>query len=292
MNPFPAVFVSDEIADALGDNAWLEAVLDCERALVNAGALAGIVPIPSAVAVAEACDPAGFDAGAVARGTREHGDPVAAVVAQLRERVGAEHVEGLRTHVGNEGVLGDASSLVARTVVHLLAAELDAAADLATQQGDEGAVWRRALTEARSALFDSSTGLSTRLGRAGDRVAGFEELLPLYAAELELQVEGQGHETARLVRELAATVDVAATISRELVQVRPADGESPAAARVAAACAAHARVNASLLLDDLAAEECGWQLQWPALRTLLAATGGAVGAVGELLAGSPDRVLA
>ncbi len=44
LRPFEAIFVPADAADAVSDRAWLEAMLDAERALVNAGSLAGLVP--------------------------------------------------------------------------------------------------------------------------------------------------------------------------------------------------------------------------------------------------------
>ena len=77
MRPFAAIFVPDELADALSDRAWLAAMLDAERALANAGALADLVPAAAAAAIAEACDPDRFDVLELARRAMPRGTVLA-----------------------------------------------------------------------------------------------------------------------------------------------------------------------------------------------------------------------
>ena len=41
---FDPIFVPDALRDAVGDRAWLQAMLDAERALAAAEARAGVIP--------------------------------------------------------------------------------------------------------------------------------------------------------------------------------------------------------------------------------------------------------
>ncbi|HEY8645489.1 MAG TPA: hypothetical protein VIL77_06390, partial [Gaiellaceae bacterium] len=61
MSPFSSIFVPDELAAALSDEAWLVALLDAERALVEAEAQAGLVPAATAAAVAAVLRPERYD---------------------------------------------------------------------------------------------------------------------------------------------------------------------------------------------------------------------------------------
>ncbi len=44
MTSFSALFIPPELADAVSDQAWLNAMLDAERALARAEATAGVIP--------------------------------------------------------------------------------------------------------------------------------------------------------------------------------------------------------------------------------------------------------
>ena len=62
MSAFDGLFVPAELRAAVSQRAWLEAMLDAERALcVLAGASAGTVPADIATEIAAACDPGRFD---------------------------------------------------------------------------------------------------------------------------------------------------------------------------------------------------------------------------------------
>ena len=44
MTAFDALFVPDDLREVVSGRSWLEAMLEAERALANAGAIAGVVP--------------------------------------------------------------------------------------------------------------------------------------------------------------------------------------------------------------------------------------------------------
>jgi hypothetical protein len=78
--PFTASFVPAELAEALTDEAWLEALLDVERALANARALTGAISSAEAGRIADACVASRFDVAEVGRAA----DPAESVLQQVR----------------------------------------------------------------------------------------------------------------------------------------------------------------------------------------------------------------
>ncbi len=53
---FRPIFVPDELREAVSGRAWLQAMLDAERALAVAEARAGLIPREAAEAIASRCD--------------------------------------------------------------------------------------------------------------------------------------------------------------------------------------------------------------------------------------------
>ncbi len=209
MRPFAAIFVPDELEDALSDRAWLEAMLDAERALANAGALAGVVPASAAAAIAEQCEADRFDFAELAEQGRAAGNPVEPLVRALRDRVGEEHGAYVHRGATSQDVLDTAAVLVARSACERI--DLARVADLCAKLADEhrrtvmaartllqqavpttfgykAAGWLVGIVEARERLM--RVVLPAQLGGAAGTLAavGDEgvELLRLYAAELEL----------------------------------------------------------------------------------------------------------
>ncbi len=86
---FDAVLVPAGLRAAVSDRAWLEAMLDAERALANAEAIAGVIPAHVAGPIADACRAELFDAGEVAAAGRWAGNPAEPLVRALRERSAA-----------------------------------------------------------------------------------------------------------------------------------------------------------------------------------------------------------
>src|SRR3954451_17344187 len=76
---FGPIFVPDELREAVSGRAWLQAMLDAERALAAATGVQG---------VAEACDASLYDLDEIARQGRAPGNPVEPLVRALRERSG------------------------------------------------------------------------------------------------------------------------------------------------------------------------------------------------------------
>jgi len=264
VNPFAAIFVPDEIAEALTDHAWLEALLECERALANAESLAGVIPAASAAAIAEACDAAAYDAATIAEAGRGPGNPVQPLVQQIRSRVGEAHAGYVHRGATSQDILDSASMLVARNVLRTIDDELSAlaarcaalahehrasvmAARTLLQQavpttfGYKAAGWLLAVVEVRTRLAEVGEAVPAQLGGAAGTLAALgadgPEVARLYAAELDLREPLLPWHVNRLpvawlAGALAATAGVAAKIAGDVVllaqtevgEVREADG--------------------------------------------------------------------
>ena len=106
------IFVPDEIRDAVSGEAWLQALLDAERALAAAEARAGVIPEEAAAAIAEACRAERFDVEALAVDGRSVGNPAEPVARALAEAAGDA---GRYVHKGatSQDVVDTAACLVA-----------------------------------------------------------------------------------------------------------------------------------------------------------------------------------
>ncbi len=213
MTTFAPLFVPDEIAAAVSDRAWLAAMLDAERALVNAEAIAGVVPAHLAGRIADRCDPGLYDAGDLARAGRPAGNPVEPLVKAIRAGLAAEEAGFVHWGATSQDILDSAAMLVARRALAPTAAWLweaaDACAALArahrttpmagrtllqqatpTTFGLKAAGWLMGLREARALVEAVSSRLRAQLGGAVGSLAVLgargPEVARLYARELDL----------------------------------------------------------------------------------------------------------
>ncbi|HSD01870.1 MAG TPA: hypothetical protein VLB81_05855, partial [Gaiellales bacterium] len=90
MSGFEAILVPDDLLEAVSDRAWLAALLEAERALANAEAIAGTIPAHAAAAIADRCRPELFDPVRLAAAGRASANPVEPLVRELAEAVGGE----------------------------------------------------------------------------------------------------------------------------------------------------------------------------------------------------------
>ncbi len=214
MNPFSAIFVPDELAEALSDDAWLAGLLEVELALVNAQSLVGAVPAAAAAAVAEACVASLYAADEIGREGRAAGNPVEPLVRAMRERVGEENAGFVHRGATSQDILDSAAMLVARNAARLIDADLEGLADacaglaerhrgtvmaartllqqaVPTTFGFKAATWLSGVVEARNRLRDAAADLPSQLGGAAGTLAAFGESGPevarLFAAELDLR---------------------------------------------------------------------------------------------------------
>jgi 3-carboxy-cis,cis-muconate cycloisomerase len=244
---FRAIFVPDELAEAVDDRAWLEAMLDVERALANAEALAGVIPADAAAAIAAACDADRYDVHALAVQGRAAGNPAEPLVRALRREAGPDGADWVHWGATSQDVVDTAAMLVSRRA---LASAIDAGERLAaaaaalarrhrdapiagrtllqqavpTTFGAKAAGWLVAAVEARRTLLDANGRLALQLGGAVGTLAPLGEQGPAVAEQ------------------------VAATLGLELPPV-PWHGDRTRVAALGAALATAAGAAAKIALD-------------------------------------------
>ncbi|MGH3126505.1 MAG: 3-carboxy-cis,cis-muconate cycloisomerase [Gaiellaceae bacterium] len=250
MTPFSAIFVPDELQEAVSDRAWLQGMLDAEHALANAGAATGLVPADAAARIGDACRAELYDPRELAREGRAVGNPAEPLVRALRQAVGDEAADSVHYGATSQDIVDTAAMLVSRRAVELVLAELDrlagACADLArahrstpmaartllqqavpTTFGLKAAGWLVALLEARRRLaFVHHERLAAQLGGAAGTLAALGEngleVSRRYAEELGLvEPVVPWHANRVRVAELGAALDVtagaAAKVGRDIV---------------------------------------------------------------------------
>jgi len=247
VNPFSAIFVPDELAEAVSERAWFAALLEAERALVNAQALAGTVDAAAAAAVSEACEVDRYDLAALVEQGRSSGNPVVPLVRALREQVGEPHAAAVHRGATSQDILDSAAMLVARDALRIVDGALSRAVDACARQaedhrdtvmaartllqqavpttfGAKAASWLVGLLDARYTL--ERLGLWAQLGGAAGTLASFgdqgPEVLRLYAVELDLGEPQLPWHTIRtpiawIAGALALTAGVAGKIARDIV---------------------------------------------------------------------------
>jgi 3-carboxy-cis,cis-muconate cycloisomerase len=201
--PFERIFVPDEIRDAVSDRAWLDAMLEAERALAAAEAQAAVITQEAADAVAAATRQVRVDPAA----GRAAGNPVEPLVSALRE-----HARFVHHGATSQDIIDTAAALVARRALELILAELDTVAGECARLADQhratvmpgrtllqqatpttfglkAAGWLTAIVQARALLVDAKLpaqlgGASGTLAALGDRGL---EVARLYAAGLFLE---------------------------------------------------------------------------------------------------------
>jgi 3-carboxy-cis,cis-muconate cycloisomerase len=326
---FERIFVPAEFRDALSDGAWLQAMLDAERALASAEARAGVIPAEAADAIGVACGAGRFDPVGILEQGREPGNPVEPLVRALTEAVGGNAGGYVHWGATSQDILDTAAMLVSRAVLELLIEQLarvaqECAALAETHRstpiagrtllqqavpstfGLKAAGWLVAVLEARRRLVTiREEGLAVQLGGAAGTLGALgdagPEVLRLFAEELRLQEPVVPWHTNRVrIAELGAALDIAAGVlakigldvgllsQTEVGEAREAQAgasstmpqkRNPVGSALAVACARQVHAQASVLTAALPQEHeralGAWHSEWPALRNVLAYTGGA-----------------
>ncbi|MFC9297266.1 lyase family protein [Streptomyces sp. NPDC057011] len=189
------------VEEAVGDRAWLQAMLDAEAALARAQARLGTVPASAAEAITAAARADRFDIRALAVSARETANPVVGLVQALTARVAAEDPTAAEyVHRGStsQDVLDTGAMLVCAGALDLIAADLlrtaEALAALAEQHattvmaartlalhavpttfGLKAAGWRQLVLEAETRITTVRASLPVSLGGAAGTLAGYLE---------------------------------------------------------------------------------------------------------------------
>ncbi|MEU5279495.1 3-carboxy-cis,cis-muconate cycloisomerase [Streptomyces asoensis] len=203
---------------AVGDGAWLQAMLDAEAALARAQARCGTLPARAAADITAAARADLLDLRELALAARETANPVVGLVKALtavvaeRSPRSAEYVHRGST---SQDVFDTAAMLVARRTLHLITADLrtvaGALAGLAAAHRDtvmagrtlalhavpttfglKAAGWRALVLDAVERLERAADGLPVALGGAAGTLAGY------------LQYAGQDADPATVLHELGA----------------------------------------------------------------------------------------
>src|SRR5450631_1938430 len=126
---FTPIFTTDALVAATGGRAWLQAMLDVERALAAAGAEVGVIPVDAAAAIAAACHAERFDADEIGHAGRLGGTPVIPLVAALRIAAGEEAADWVHWGATSQDVLDSAAMLVVSRASALIDGDLARVAD-------------------------------------------------------------------------------------------------------------------------------------------------------------------
>ncbi|MET9735964.1 3-carboxy-cis,cis-muconate cycloisomerase [Streptomyces sp. NPDC006458] len=203
---------------AVGDSAWLQAMLDAEAGLARAQARCGTVPARAAEAITAAARADLLDVRELALAARETANPVVGLVKALTAVVAARSPEAAEyVHRGStsQDVFDTGAMLVARRALDLIVADLRTTAGalggLAVEHRDtvmagrtlalhavpttfglKAAGWRQLVLDAAERLERVRDGLPVALGGAAGTLAGY------------LQYAGEGADPATVLDELGA----------------------------------------------------------------------------------------
>ncbi|HWC42750.1 MAG TPA: 3-carboxy-cis,cis-muconate cycloisomerase [Actinomycetota bacterium] len=233
----------------VSDRAFLQAMLDAERALAAASARVGIVPDQAAAAIAAACQAGRFDPADLGRRALGAGNPVVPLVRDLTavvaEAAGPEAARWVHHGATSQDILDTAASLVASRALQPVLDDLDGAARAAavladrhratvmagrtlgqqalpTTFGLKASGWLTALGEAAAGLDRvRRTRLAAQLGGAAGTLAALGpdgvEVARHYARELGLgEPDLPWHTDRTRVAELAGALGTAAGVLGKL----------------------------------------------------------------------------
>ena len=216
MTAFDALFVPDDLREAVSGRSWLEAMLEAERALATAGALAGIVPEEAAATIAEECSADAYDWDVLLLEWRRSGSPADALVRTLVRRAGED--AGRWVHLGatSQDIVDTAAMLVARQALGLVVDRLtlaaDACAELARAHRDTPMAGRTLLQHAVPTTFGlKAAGWLVGLADARGRLAELRETLPAQLGGAAGTLSGLGEQG----------IEVSALFARELALAEP-----------------------------------------------------------------------
>jgi 3-carboxy-cis,cis-muconate cycloisomerase len=130
---FDGVLARGRVREAVGDRAWLQAMLDFEAALARAQARAGLMTVDQAAAIGRACRAEAFDLAALGQSAADTGTPVVPLVRALTEAVGGSAAAFVHRGATSQDVVDSAAMLVTRRALEPLLEDFDAVAD--------GAAW-------------------------------------------------------------------------------------------------------------------------------------------------------
>jgi 3-carboxy-cis,cis-muconate cycloisomerase len=231
---FGEVLARGRVREAVGDRAWLQAMLDVEAALARAQAAAGVIATEHAEAIGAACRAERYDVDALGVEAAAVGNPAAPLVRALRAQVGGPAAGDVHRGATSQDVVDSAAMLVARRALEALLDDLGGAAEAAARLASE----HRATVMAGRTLLQQAVPITFGLKAAGWLVAldeAGQRLDAVRRTRLAAQLGGAAGTLAALGD---AGVDVLARFARELELVEPVVPWHTARTRVAELAAA------------------------------------------------------
>lgn len=134
---FDGVFAAGPIREVLSDTAWLQAMLDFEAALVHAQADVGLIPHRHATAISAQCRAEFYDAGEIGAAAVKIGNPAGPLVRALTARVAGEAAGYVHFGATSQDVMDTAAMLLARRGLDVVAADVEACADLLAELAEQ-----------------------------------------------------------------------------------------------------------------------------------------------------------
>lgn len=210
-----ALYGTDAMRAAMGEDAFLQRMLDVEAALARAQARLGMIPAEAAEGITRAADATRLDRAAMAAATRNTGYPVVALVNQLSALAGPE--AGRWTHWGatTQDIMDTALVLQMRDGLALVEADLRATcaalARMAAAHRDTVMAGRTHLQHALPTTFGCKVAVWL-----APLLASLEGLPRVRARALRLSFGGAagtlaslGNQGLAVARELARELDLA-----------------------------------------------------------------------------------
>lgn len=190
------VWAGSAVAAETTDHAWLRAMLETEAALARAQARLGVVPAAAAARITRAAAELRPDPADLAVRARGIGNPVLALLGELRTAVGPDFAPYVHHGCTSQDVVDTATMLVCARAVRHIGADLDATlaglADVAERHRDTpmaartlgmralpttfglvAAGWLAGVLEAREKL--AALAFPVQLGGAAGTMAGYGE---------------------------------------------------------------------------------------------------------------------
>jgi 3-carboxy-cis,cis-muconate cycloisomerase len=218
--------VPGPLQDAVSDAAWVDAMVEVERALATAEFKAGVIPAAAGALIAEACRDGVYDPAALAEEGRTSGNPAEPLVRALRSRLSDDAARYVHFGATSQDIIDSGAMLVAKRALGIVDRELGAVEELCaglarrhretpmvartllqqavpTTFGFKAAGWLVGVHTARARLAGLAAGLPAQLGGAAGTLAALGddalEVLRLFAEELGLAEPLLPWHTNRLV---------------------------------------------------------------------------------------------
>lgn len=134
---FDAVLAAGPVAARVGDQAWVQAMLDFEHALAAASAEAGVVPAEAAAEIGRHCRAGDYSISEIGARAVDIGNPAGPLVRALTARVAPAAAAYVHLGATSQDVCDTAAMLVTARAFEVLRAELRACAARLAQLAEE-----------------------------------------------------------------------------------------------------------------------------------------------------------